>query len=164
MTPPATPRPWRLDARPETVDDDPPVSRLMTVGVTTISPDTGVAAALRSMTDHGVRHLAVMDGARCRGVLLESDVIRAVAADVMADTHAGDVCRTLPTVRPDDRRSVAAQRMHTAGMDAVLVVDGGATAGIVTATDVITSLAQSTTASGTTTPGSRFREPGPRRR
>ena len=42
---------------------------------------------------------------------------------------------------PGERRSAAARRMHAAGVDACLVADGERVLGIVTATDVLTSLA-----------------------
>jgi CBS domain-containing protein len=52
----------------------------------------------------------------------------------------------VPALRLTDRRSAAAQQMHAAGTDAVLVTDGPRVLGIVTAVDLIRSLVPSGTA------------------
>ena len=150
--------PVRLAARPETADDDPLITQLMTADVITVAPDTGVGAALREMIRHHVRHLAVLDGTHCGGVVTETAVIRAIADDLV-DARAGDLCRPLPEVRHTQRRSDAARRMRDDDVDAVLVVDGTTVRGIVTATDIIASLVDHATARHTQTPvpGTRYR-------
>jgi CBS domain-containing protein len=135
----------RLDAPPEAVDDEPQVRQLMTPHVVAIVPDADLLVASRVMTARRVRHLPVMDGTHCRGLLLEIDVLQELAlADnplVRPPALAGELCRTVPEVRPEDRRSVAARQMRVAGIDAVLVCDDGSVVGILTATDLVESLA-----------------------
>ena len=49
--------------------------------------------------------------------------------------------RTAPVVHPDDHRSTAAEQMRATGIDAALVCEGETVVGILTATDLIRSLA-----------------------
>jgi CBS domain-containing protein len=136
----------RLAAPPEAVDDNPVVARLMTRHIVAIVPEATLPIALRLMSTSGVRHLPVFEGARCTGLLVETDALRgltlvAESGDYDPVLTVRHLCRTAPAVRPHDRRSTAAQRMHDAGIDAALVTDGGQLLGIVTATDLIRSLA-----------------------
>jgi CBS domain-containing protein len=135
----------RLNAPPEAADDEPLVRQVMTSGVVAIVTDADLLIASRIMAARSVRHLPVMDGQQCHGLLLEIDVVHALA---LADNPllrppllAGELCRAVPVVRSGDRRSTAARRMRTGGIDAVLVCDGESVVGILTATDLIRSLA-----------------------
>ncbi len=133
----------RQDAPPETLDDDPPVSTFMTRRLVGIVPEAALPVALRLMVAGGVRHLLVMDGERCLGLVLEQDVARVLTGPrTPAPALVGDLCRRTPRLHPADRRSAAAARMHEAGIDAAVVVGDGRLLGIVTATDVLRSLAQ----------------------
>jgi len=136
----------RLDAPPETVDPEPTVRQIMTPSVLAITADADLLIASRIMTARRVRHLPVMDGPRCRGLLLEIDVLQTLAvADnplVRPPLLAGELCRAVPQVRPEDRRSAAARAMRDTGIDAALVhAEDGAVLGILTATDLVRSLA-----------------------
>jgi CBS domain-containing protein len=88
----------------------------------------------------------VLDEGRLCGVLLEIDVVQALAlADnpmIRPPMLAGELCRTAPVVRPGDHRSVAARRMCDSGIDAVLVCGDESVVGILTATDLVRSLAE----------------------
>lgn len=134
----------RPAASHRSVEDDPPVSRLMTRHLLGIVPEAMPSVALRLMASAGVRHLPVLDGPECLGLVLEIDVVGGLAreaAGAMAPPLMGELCRPVPVMRPDERRSAAAQRMRDTGIDAVLVVEDGQLIGIVTATDLIRSLA-----------------------
>ena len=135
----------RLNAQPEAADDEPLVRRDMTRNVVAIVADADLTIASRIMAARRVRHLPVMEGPRCLGLLLEIDVLQALAlADnplVRPPLLAGELCRTAPVVRADDHRSTAAQQMRASGIDAALVCEGDAVVGILTATDLIRSLA-----------------------
>lgn len=142
---------FRLAAPPETLDDDPPLAALMTRRLLGITPDADVRIALRLLAEAAVRHLPVMDGAHCRGLVFEDDVLRWVAGGCLSDkSPIGELCRPVPALAPADRRSAAATRMGAAGVDAVLVVADKKLVGIVTATDVLRSLAGAPTGGATT--------------
>lgn len=144
--------PRRLDAPPESRNDEPLVQQIMSRHVVAITADSDLLVASRLMATRSVRHLPVMDGARCCGLLLEVDVLQALAvADnplVQPPFLAGELCRSAPVVRPAERRSVAARRMRDTGIDAVLVCDGDVVVGILTASDLIRSLAAEVVADG----------------
>jgi CBS domain-containing protein len=129
----------RIAAPPETIDDDPLVSTLMTPGITAITPDAPLIIALRLMASGDVRHLPVLEGRRCIGVVLETDLVRAVA--VGAPVELGPLARPVPTVPITCRRSVAARTLLDGDVDAVLVTAEGQLVGIVTTTDLVRSLA-----------------------
>lgn len=136
----------RLNAPPETADEEPLVRHVMTPQVVAIVADADLLIASRIMAARSVRHLPVMDGPHCRGLLLEIDVLQALAlADnpiIRPPLLAGELCRTVPVVQPADRLSTAARQMRAGGVDAVLVCDGESVVGILTATDLIRSLAE----------------------
>ncbi len=137
--------PQRLAAPPETVDDDPPVTAVMTTHLVGITPDAPVSTALRLMAATGVRHLPVLAGRQCLGLVLESDLIRCVAqGEPLAPGSSllvGEIARPVEQLPVTARRSDAARRMQADTSDAVLVTDGDRLLGIVTATDLIRSLA-----------------------
>ncbi|WP_300007552.1 CBS domain-containing protein [Pseudonocardia sp.] len=146
-------QPYRLAAPPEAVDDDPPLTAVMTRRIVAIVPDAELAVALRLMAARRVRQLPVLDGTRCLGVVLETDVARLLAArrpePGVPAQRVGELCRPVPALGPTARRSDAARRMHTEGTDVVLVTDGERLLGILTATDLIRSLAADATRRGT---------------
>jgi CBS domain-containing protein len=136
---------WRLAAPPEARDDDPPVANLMTHRMIGITADVSLSTALSLMAENQVRHLPVFEDARCRGLLFETDVVGHLLAGIPAELSAGSVdhlVRSAPAVTPAARRSEAARCMREEGLDAVLVTERGRLVGIVTATDLIRSLAE----------------------
>jgi CBS domain-containing protein len=56
------------------------VSEWMTQDPLTVPPDTSVEVALRTMFDHGFRHLPVVDGDRVVGIVSMRDLSKAGAA------------------------------------------------------------------------------------
>jgi CBS domain-containing protein len=140
-----TPR-SRLAARPDAADDDDPfVADLMTTSVVAIVPDAPLTVALRLLASQRVRHLPVIDGSRCLGIILDTDIAHLLAytpAPVsVPPLYAADLCKVAPVLRPRDRRSTAAGRMRDANLDAALVMDGDRLVGIVTSTDLVRSIA-----------------------
>ena len=69
----------RLAAPPEALDDDPPIGLVMTPHVVAIAPDAPLRVGLRLMASNNLRHLPVIENSRCLGVVLETDIVRAVA-------------------------------------------------------------------------------------
>ncbi len=144
-----------LNAPPETLDDDPTLSGLMTHRLLGITPDAELHVALRLLAASGVRHLPVLEGNRCIGLLTEVDVLRALTRPrplLGPSPVVVQLCRSVPVLRPGDRRTVAAAAMHDSGIDAVLVVEHDLLVGIVTATDLVRSLAPRPGTEGTSDP------------
>jgi CBS domain-containing protein len=103
-----------------------------------------VATALRLMARIGLRHLLVMDGQKCLGILAEIDLVRCMAQGSALTAGwsyvVGEIARPVEAMPITARRSDAARRMAN-GADAVLVTRGDRLLGIVTASDLIRSLA-----------------------
>ncbi len=138
-----------LNAPPEALDDDPPLSGLMTHQLLGITPDAELRVALRLLASAGVRHLPVLDGNACIGVITEADVLRALTQPrplLGPSPMVAQLCRPAPALKAGDRRTVAAAAMHDTGLDVVLVIEHGLLVGIVTATDLVRSLAPGQTA------------------
>ena len=112
----------RLAAPPEALDDDPPIGSVMTPHVVAIPPDAPLRVGLRLMASNNLRHLPVIENSRCLGVVLETDIVRAVALG--EPQLLGSLVRALPTVSVDERRSAAARVVLAGDVDAVLVSDG----------------------------------------
>jgi CBS domain-containing protein len=154
-------------ARPEAADDeDPFVEDLMTTPVVAIVPDAPLLVALRLLATHRVRHLPVMDGARCTGMIFDADVAHLLAwlPTTVPSRCAADLCKFAPVVDARDRRSTAAARMRDADVDAALVVVGERLIGIVTSTDLIRSIADPGRPSPRLGSGATADQPDPARR
>jgi CBS domain-containing protein len=118
----------------------------MTTRIVAVIAGTPVSTALDLMASTGVHHLPVLDESGCCGVLHEEDVIRHLAASPTcpvdrAATPVDRLTRPAVTLPVSARRSDAAHRMTVDGSDAVLVTGRHGLIGIVTATDLIRSLA-----------------------
>jgi CBS domain-containing protein len=141
-----TPTHPHLAAPPDTVDDDPLVAELMTDHIVAIVPEARLKVALRLMAANHVRHLPVVDGGRCVGVLLDTDIAHLLAytpaAMHLPPLAVAEVCRRVPVLTPQDRRTTAATRMRELDADAAVVVDGDRLVGLVTASDIVRSLAR----------------------
>jgi len=132
----------RLGARSETADDDPQVRALMTSRLVAIAAEAAPELALALMATAGVRHLPVLAGAHCLGVVTETELLHLLSSTPMpAPTAVGALARPIPVLHPDERRSSAARSICAAGVDAALVVDDRQLVGILTATDLIRSVA-----------------------
>jgi CBS domain-containing protein len=124
--------------------EDPPITDVMSTHLWGITPDAAVATALRLMARTGLRHLLVMDGQTCLGMLAEIDLLRCTAQGGAFTAGwwqvVGQIARPVEAMPITARRSDAARRM-TNGAEAVLVTSGDRLLGIVTASDLIRSLA-----------------------
>jgi acetoin utilization protein AcuB len=92
----------------------------------------------------GLRHVAVVDGGRCVGVLDDRDIL--VHVPLTVEWLRGHRVHALVrgpfvTLTPDTPVSVAARAMHRGGCDAAPVVTAdGELVGILTSTDLIAHL------------------------
>jgi len=110
--------------------------------VTAVHPGADAFTALTVMRRNEVRHLPVIDGDRCVGLLTEGDLLRALtsapSATSSADLTAGGLCHSpAPWVPAGSTLEVMAARMLADGSDAALVVSRGELVGMVTGTDVL---------------------------
>lgn len=131
-------------ARPEAADVDissaghAPVRQVMTGSVLGIVPTAPPEIALRMMVEAGVRHLPVVADGRCVGLLHEPDLLWNLWSTPGATPLCGAIARPSPAcVEVTDTVGTTARRMAAASTDAVLVLDAGRIAGIVTAVDLV---------------------------
>jgi CBS domain-containing protein len=134
---------------PEAVDDDPLITVIMTADPVRLESTARLPTALHLMASTGVRHLPVMRGERCLGLVVEADLIRRLAgapgrSASTAPPSLGELVHPGEVVLPTARVSEAAHRMHSSGSDVVLVANSAALLGIVTATDLIRFIAGTT--------------------
>ncbi|TCK22138.1 CBS domain-containing protein [Pseudonocardia endophytica] len=131
----------RLDAPPETLDDDPSLGTIMTSHLVGITPDAPVRTALQAMAAREVRHLPVIDDGRCVGLVTEPDLLRGMVAEhgpLGATTvRVHEVAGRAVVLGERTRLSAAAARMAERHVDAVLVGSVDRLVGIVTTTDVV---------------------------
>jgi CBS domain-containing protein len=132
----------RLAAPPEAVDDDPPITAIMSADPVRVASTARLPTAVHLMASTGIRHLPVMHEERCIGLVVEADLIRRLAVApgpsvVAIPASLGELVHPGEVVPPTARVSDAARRMHSTGSDVVLVADDAALLGIVTATDLI---------------------------
>ena len=127
--------------------DDPPVTDVMSTHLVGVTPDAEVSTALSLMGRTGLRHLLVMHGQKCLGMLVEMDLVRcmakggALAALTPGWSYVvGEITRPVEAIPVTARRSDAARRMAD-GAEAVLVTRGDCVLGIVTTSDLVRSLA-----------------------
>jgi CBS-domain-containing membrane protein len=130
---------------------DPAINTFMTGRVVAVLPGTRLIDALRVMDSAGVRHLPVVEGNRCVGLLAETDMLRQLVTQGLLLPRcrmrltAGEVCRRpAPVVPVWSTRAIAAQMMLATGSDAVVVLDNERVLGIITGYDLAASLAGST--------------------
>jgi CBS domain-containing protein len=57
---------------------DSPVSKLMTQNVLTTTPKETIEDCMKTMTEHHVRHLPVMDGDQLAGMISIGDVVKSI--------------------------------------------------------------------------------------
>jgi acetoin utilization protein AcuB len=129
----------RLAAPPEALDDDPPIGSVMTPHVVAIAPDAPLRVGLRLMASNNLRHLPVIENSRCLGVVLETDIVRAVALG--EPQLLGPLVRAYRPCRSTsgDRRPPALCWQGTSTQFSSVM--GARPVGVVTTTDLARSLA-----------------------
>jgi acetoin utilization protein AcuB len=122
----------------------PLVRELMSSPVASVDRHATLWRVWELLARTGLRHVAVMDGGRCVGVLCDRDILLHVPLTVeWLRSHRVHSLLTGPfvTVTPDTPVPLAAGAMHRGGCDAapVVTVDGDLV-GILTATDLVAYL------------------------
>lgn len=94
--------------------------------------------AKRLMAEFGFRHLPVLKGGRCIGVISDRDIKLAFAVDgkIAASVKVGDACTAeVYTVTPNQSLKEVASHMANEGIGSAVVVENEKVVGIFTTTD-----------------------------
>lgn len=104
-----------------------------------VHPADDAFAALTVMRRNEVRHLPVVAGDRCVGLLTEAGLLRGLASGRPAGelTVAALCHQPAPAVPAGSSLQVMAETMVACGADAAIVVSRGVLVGLVTAGDVL---------------------------
>lgn len=115
------------------------VQGIMSSPVVHVAPHASVAQALRTMIDHDIGAVIVVDGASAVGVFTERDLTRRLLDDEdLLDREVGDVMSTpVTTVDPADEVVFIFRLMTEQGIRRLPVIDGGRLVGIVTERDLL---------------------------
>jgi acetoin utilization protein AcuB len=121
-----------------------PVRQYMTVAPHTIGAEQPLPRARASMNSLRVRHLPVLHGGQLVGVVSERDIalietLKGIDPEKVRVEEA--MSPWVWSVHPDTPREVVAATMAERKYGCVVVIDGGAVAGIVTTTDIARALA-----------------------
>ncbi len=125
------------------------VRDIMTSRVITISPETTLEDAYRTMQDKGIRHLPVLEGERLVGVITDRDLRLATSALSPSPFPPGgqvsEVMRRAPlTADAMDPVEDAARTMRERKIGCLPVVDEGVLVGIITGLDLLDALMRMT--------------------
>jgi CBS domain-containing protein len=117
--------------------DDTPVSELMSSPVLTVSGETTVVEAARTLREKHVGSLVVGEEI-VDGIVTEADIVAAVGdeLDLASTTVAEIMSEPVVTIRPDESVRVAGERMGHNGVKKLPVTEDGEAVGIVTTTDL----------------------------
>lgn len=120
----------------------PAVSRFMTREPYRIASTSSIEQARLLMTEHGIRHLPVMENGKLLGVVSQNDV-RVVEAVPGLDLDSVEVSRitTSPTcVWGETSLDEVAETMAKSKADCVVVLGGHGVQGIFTSSDALRAL------------------------
>jgi CBS domain-containing protein len=115
------------------------VGGIMSSPVVHVGPDATVAQALRTMIDHDIGAVIVVDEGSVIGVFTERDLTRRLLDDEgLLDRKVGEVMSTpVTTVNLADEVVFIFHLMTEQGIRRLPVIDGGRLAGIVTERDLL---------------------------
>ena len=111
----------------------------MTTAVVTASPDASVLAVAELMREHNVGSVVLVAGdGRPVGFITDRDIVLSVVAQARPHTERAAEHASSPVIRADPDMEVeeATQRMVRHGVRRLVVVSGGAAAGVVTLDDL----------------------------
>ncbi|GAA4292588.1 HPP family protein [Actinokineospora soli] len=121
----------------------PTVASTMSDPVLGVRADTSLRVALTTMARARVRHLPVIAGDRCLGLLTESDALWHTWAVGSAEDAVSRVMRApAPAVDVGVPFADAAKAVDESGVDGVVVTDGGALVGMLTSADIVRAVAR----------------------
>jgi CBS domain-containing protein len=114
------------------------LQQLMSTTLVTVDPRATVAEAAALMSVNRVGSALVVDGEALRGIFTERDIVRALAAEHDAASHAViDWMTTAPvSLSPSATATEALQQMLASGFRHLPVVEDGRLVGIVSIRDL----------------------------
>lgn len=113
------------------------VGDVMTSKVIATTAQSTIAEASATMVERGVHRLFVVEEQRPVGVLSTRDVMRAVIEQHVATPISHYMTSPVVTVRAEEPLSVATQRLYESRVTGVVVLDGGAPAGVFTQVEAL---------------------------
>ncbi|HUM00651.1 MAG TPA: CBS and ACT domain-containing protein [Thermoanaerobaculia bacterium] len=125
------------------------VRDIMRSPAVTVSADTTLETAYRTMREKGIRHLPVLEGGQLVGVITDRDLRLATSVlsptPFSAGSRVSGVMRTRPlTADPSDPIEDAARIMREKKIGCLPVLDGARLIGIVTGLDLLDALIRMT--------------------
>ncbi len=124
------------------------IQDIMHAPVTTIGPETSLAAAYRTMKKQGIRHLPVVSEGALVGIVTDRDLrflTRHLETTLSADDPVAGVMTAHPlTAGPLDPVEEAARLMREHKIGCLPVLDGARLVGMVTVTDLLDALVRLT--------------------
>lgn len=119
--------------------DEDRVEGIMSSPVVHVAPHATVAQALRTMLDHDIGAVVVVDGESVVGVFTERDLTKRLLDDeALLDRELNEVMSTpVTTVNPSDEVVFIFRLMTEKRIRRLPVIDGGLLVGIVTERDLL---------------------------
>lgn len=121
------------------------MKEVMTPHPHTIGVDQPLEHAKKQMYSSGIRHLPVLDGGHCVGMLSDRDIKLAYAVEQTraATLKVGDACSSQPfAVAPTDSLKDVAEHMAREGLGSAVVIEREKVIGIFTTTDACRVIAE----------------------
>ena len=120
------------------------IGEVMTKSPHTLGEEQTVEVAKRFMYQHGIRHLPILHGGECVGVISDRDIKLAYAVEPDAGKLLlKDVCNgEVYGVSPDAKLKEVAKQMLDRGIGSAIVMEGAKVIGIFTVTDACRIIAQ----------------------
>lgn len=125
----------------------PTIERFMTRGVRTIGLDVPLARAHVEMNEHGIRHLAVLDGGKLVGLLSQRDLH---LIETLDDVDPAEVkveeamTQDVLTIEAGATLNDVAHEMRRRRVGSALVIRAGKPEGIFTTTDALRAIEELT--------------------
>lgn len=118
--------------------DIPKIEEVMTISPQTIDCEQPASQARSMLRDLGIRHLPVMRGSQCIGILSERDlaVCEYMEQQLQEVVRVRDVCTMdMYSVTPETPLDIVLEQMAQQGIGSVVVIDAGTLRGIYTTVD-----------------------------
>jgi CBS domain-containing protein len=120
------------------------ILRTKGTAVITVAPDAPIQDAMRTLVEHGIGALVVVDG-ELQGIVTERDLLRAAAADVqhLASARVRDLMTArVITAAPDADIQQVMDIMSERRIRHLPIVDDDGVCGIISIGDVVNALRQ----------------------